>query len=437
MPILPMQPYAQPWQAPHWIAVRAASREWLLGLFLLGLFPRLVLLALRPDRLETFEYEPLAQNIIGGQGYVISRFGHTSVAFGDGNLYSFLAASVYLVAGHQPLVLAVVQAVIASLAAPVIFAIGARVFGWQVAALGAVLAALHPGLLAYTWKLHPLGLDVLLLALTVLWILRMNDGVRSGLMAGLTLGVTLMTRPTFFVASVAALGFRWLRTRRQVAPTLAAIAIALMVALPWVARNFALLGRPVFISSSFEDVWKGNNPMASGSSYLPSGKDVFSTASPELQARFTQASELDLNDVFTQEVVAFVSQRPSDFLVLTARKFAYFWWASPQMGLLYPPMWLTAYQSYAVVIFGFAIVGVVTILRVGSSEERNLLRILAAISLTLAVIHALAYVEGRHRWGVEPLLLLLTARGIFVVAGGLRNAALTGQLRVFRRASER
>ena len=45
--------------------------------------------------------------------------------------------------------------------------------------------------------------------------------------------------------------------------------------------------------------------------------------------------------------------------------------------------------------------------------------------------------EGRHRWGVEPLLLLLTARGIFVVAGSLRNAGLTSQLRVFRRESER
>src|SRR5713226_7738718 len=373
MPILPMTPYAQRWHAPPWIALRVAYRELLLGLFLLGLLPRLVMLALQPDRLQVYEYEILAQNIVGGHGYVIARFGHTALAFGDGNLYSFLAASVYLVVGHQPLVLAVVQAVIASLAAPVIFAIGARVFGWQVAVLGAVLAALHPGLLAYTWKLHPLGLDVLLLALTVYWVLRMNDGVRSGLMAGLTLGVTLMTRPTFFVASAAALGFRWLSTRRRLAPTLAALAVALMLALPWVARNWALLGRPVFISSSFEDIWKGNNPMASGSSYLPSGQDVFAAAPPELQARFAQASELELNEVFTQEVVAFVSQHPSDFLALTARKFGYFWWASPQMGLLYPPMWLAAYQGYAAVIFGFAIVGVVTILRGGSSEERNLL----------------------------------------------------------------
>ena len=432
-----MTPYAQRWHAPPWLAFHAAYRESLLGLFLLGLLPRLVMLAVQPDRLQVYEYEILAQNIVGGHGYVIPRFGHSALAFGDGNLYSFLAASVYLLVGHQPLVLAVVQAVIASLAAPVIFAIGARVFCWQVAALGSMLAALHPGLLAYTWKLHPLGLDVLLLALTVLWVLRIDDGVRSGLMAGLTLGATLMSRPTFFVAGVAALGFRWLVRRRLAAPTLVTLALALMVVLPWVVRSWSVLGRPVFISSSFEDVWKGNNPSASGSSYLPSGQNVFSTASPELQARFTQATELQLNEVFAQEVVAFVSQHPGDFVGLTVRKFAYFWWSSPQMGLLYPPMWLSAYQGYALVIFGFGIVGAVTILRSGSTAERQLLGVLATISLTLAVIHALAYVEGRHRWGVEPLLLLLTARGIFVATGSLRTANLTAQLRLFRRESER
>jgi hypothetical protein len=295
------------------------------------------------------------------------------------------------------------------------------VFGWPAAALGAHLAALHPGLLAYTWKLHPLGLDVLLLALTVLWVMRMSASVRWGLMAGLTLGVTLMSRPTFFVAGAAALGFRWLSARHHWAPTLAALGLALVVALPWTARNWALLGRPMFISSSIEDVWKGNNPIASGSSYMPNGLDVFSAAPAELRVRFTQSSELALNEVFTQEVTAFVSQHPGDFLALTARKFAYFWWASPQMGLLYPPMWLFVFQGYALVIFGFAFVSVMTILRCGSADERGLLGLLAAISLTLAIIHALAYVEGRHRWGIEPLLLLLTAHGIFVVAGALRG----------------
>jgi hypothetical protein len=210
-----------------------------------------------------------------------------------------------------------------------------------------------------------------------------------------------------------------------------------VIAAPWVVRNWVLLGKPVFISTSLEDVWKGNNPLASGSSYLPSGQDVFSAASPELQARFRAATELGLNDVFAHEVQNFITQQPADFVALVARKFVYFWWLSPQAGMLYPAAWLATYQTYATVILAFALVGVVAILRGGSAEERNLLGMLAAAALTLAVVHALAYVEGRHRWGIEPLLLLLTARGIFAVASSLRSARGTSQLRLFRRVSER
>src|SRR5262249_30087659 len=137
-----------------------------------------------------------------GHGYVITRFGHLAFAFGDGNLYSFFAAAVYQIVGHKPPVLAMAQAVLASLSAPVIFAIGERAFGGRVAVLGGALAALHPGLLAYTMKLHPLGIDALLMALIVLWVGRASDGLRSSLMAGLALGVSLMSRPTFFVAGL-------------------------------------------------------------------------------------------------------------------------------------------------------------------------------------------------------------------------------------------
>jgi hypothetical protein len=430
VPTYQMKPQAIRSPAPPAQLPFSPAREWLFGLFLLGLIPRLAMLATRPDRLEFWEYETLATNILNGQGYQIARFGHVAFGFGDGNLYSFLAASVYFVAGHHPMVLAAVQAVIASLAGPVIFVIGARAFGWQVAGLGAALATLHPGLLIYTMKLHPLGLDVLLMAVVVFWVGRAGDGMCDGILAGLSLGMGLMSRPTLFVAGVAALGVRWLGSRRALLPIAAAIAVAVMVASPWVLRNWVVLGRPVFISTSLEDVWKGNNPTSSGSSYLPSGRDIFAAAPPELLLRLQQASELQLDDVFGQEVIAFVTQQPGEFVALSARKFVYFWSRSPQTGLLYPRSWLGAYGLYAAVILTFAAVGAIAIVGHGSPQERSLLGTLVAISLVLATIHALSYVEGRHRWGIEPLLLLLTARGFFATARVLLSPAVVDHLRL-------
>jgi hypothetical protein len=385
----------------------------------------LLILAVNSRGLEVWEYETLAQNILSGRGYIIEHFGHPTYAFGDGNLYSFLSATVYLVFGHQPFILAICQAVIASLAAPVIFMIGRRALEPHVAGVGAALAALHPGLLAYTSKLHPLGLDVLLMALVVLWIGRPIRLTRNALMLGAALGLALMSRPTFFVAGMAALGLRALLAR-ALKPVLLAAGVGLLVAAPWIVRNAAVLGRPVFISTSLEDVWKGNNPLASGSSYLADGQDVFSVIPPEVRARFEQASELELNDIFAAEILSFVSAQPAEFATLTARKFVYFWSLPPQVGLMYPSSWLMVYEVYFAIVAVLAIVGAGCIIRDRNVDEQALLSTLVVIALVLATVHALSYVEGRHRWGIEPLLLLLTARGIFALAGP--NRAIAGRI---------
>jgi hypothetical protein len=418
------------WSRP-WPAGRAS---WLLiGLFLLALVPRLALLAARSGDLEFWEYETLARNIAAGDGYVIRRFGHLTLAFGDGNLYSFLAGALYALVGHSPTTLGVLQAVLAALAVPVIFALAERPLGARVAALGAVLAALHPGLLAYTLKLHPLGLDVLLLALVVYWSTREHWTRGGALQTGLTLGLNLMTRPTFFLAGLAALSVRWLARRASLRQLVAVTLIGVAIGAPWVARNWLYVGRPLLMSTSLEDVWKGNNPLSSGSGYLAPGESIFDAAPVELRDRIWHADELQLNDMFASETASFIREQPEQFASLFARKFAYFWWFPQAVGVLYPASWLAAYQAYALLMYAFAAVGMVGIVRHGSPAARRLLAMLAAVGLTLAVVHALAYVEGRHRWGLEPLLLLLTARGIFASVGGLRALSAWRHSRVWSR----
>ncbi len=409
----------------------------LIGLFALGLLPRLAMLAVHRGDLESWEYETLAQSVVTGNGYAISHFGHMVLAFGDGNLYTFLTATVYSLFGHHQLLMAGVQAVTASLLAPVTYAIAERALGLSRAALGAALGALHPGLVAYTLKLHPLGIDALLLSLFLFWTLRSPWSGRGRLMTGLALGLNLMSRPTFFVAGLAALAVRWFGRRRELGQIIAVVVLGVVVAVPWIARNWAFLGQPVLTSTSLEDVWKGNNPYATGSGFLAPGMDVFELAPIDLRDRIWAADELHVGDVFGRETLSFVQQQPREFAVLVARKFAYFWWLPQQAGVLYPAAWLQAYQLYAVVIYAFAALGAITILRGGTADERQLLLTVASVGLTLAIIHALAYVEGRHRWAIEPLVLLLTARGMFVLASAARNLSAAGQSRGFRRVSER
>ena len=397
---------------PRW----PTGRPLLLALVLVALLPRLGLLAVVGTRgLEAWEYESLAKSIAAGQGYVIARFGHLAYAFGDGNLYSFLGAAVYMAAGHQPMLLALVQAVLASLATPVIYSLGAPILGRRSALVGALLSALHPGLLAYSLKLHALNLDVLLLVLLVLMLMSVDQRPRTGVRAGVALGLNLMTRPTFFLAGALALVVRWLMGRAGFRAGFVAALIALLIVSPWIARNWAVVGQPVIVSTGFEDVWKGNNPLASGSAHLASGEDLMAVAPPELRARLNSSTEMELNEIFTAEVLSFVQTHPDQFAVLTIKKFVYFWTFSPQTGLLYPSEWLLPYQMYYVVIASLGILGAVRILKEKDKRATELLVTLAVVSLVIASIHALAYVEGRHRWGIEPLLLLLTGHGALYV----------------------
>jgi hypothetical protein len=406
------------------------------SIFGLALLARLLILAFRARDLEPWEYETLATNIASGNGYVITRFGHEVLAFGDGNLYSFLAGTLYASIGHHPLLLGIVQAVLASLAAPVLFVVAERAFGWQRAAVGATLAGLHPGLLAYTLKLHPLGMDVLLLSLLVYWTVQRQWSRNGSLMAGFTLGLNLMSRPTYFAAGLGLFLVRW-ATRRADARYLATAAlVAVLIGMPWVARNWLVLGQPLLISTSFEDVWKGNNLAASGSSYVAPGTTIFDVAPANLREQIAQSNELQVNNTFAQATLAFIQQDPAQFAALFARKFFYFWWMPEMVGVLYPSAWLTAYQIYALVIFSFAAIGAASILRSGTADQRSLLNAILTLGLMLAALHALAYVEGRHRWGIEPLLLLITAHGLFVTGAWLRHADLP-QWPLLRRVSER
>jgi len=412
-------------------------RDWLIvALFAVALLPRLFVLSFGADSLQYWEYETLANNIASGNGYVISRFGRDVFAFGDGNLYSFLAGAFYALFGHHPLALAAVQACLASLAIPVLYVIAERPFGMARAALGATLAAFHPGLLVYTLKLHPLGLDVLLLSLMVCWTLRRGWSRRASLLAALTLGLSLMSRPTFFVAGMAALFVRWLTGRMHWRYVALTIAVALIVPLPWIARNWLVLGEPILSSTSFEDVWKGNNQLASGSGFISPSVTPLDAAPPSLRQQIFAADELQANRIFAQETFDFIQQQPRAFVGLVVRKFFYFWWLPEQAGLLYPADWLARYQVYALVVDLFAALGAIGIVRNGTSEERDLLTVVATVAVALAAVHALAYVDGRHRWGIEPLLLLVAARGMFTAATWARGQ-LGVQSGVLRRLSAR
>ena len=98
-------------------------------------------------------------------------------------------------------------------------------------------------------------------------------------------------------------------------------------------------------------------------------------------------------------------------LPLALRKFFYFWWYAPATGLLYPQAWFQLYMAYYVIALLLAAVGVSRVARI-RGPGMPLALLVGAFLLVLSSFQSLYYVEGRHRWAVESLVLVFSGGGV-------------------------
>ena len=98
------------------------------------------------------------------------------------------------------------------------------------------------------------------------------------------------------------------------------LAVAVMVAAPWVMRNVHVIGAPVLNSNGGFNLYLGNNPAATGMfvsiSDTPRG--------PTWEA-LRKTGEVNASETLKQEAIAWAQAHPTDFLILALKKAAYFW----------------------------------------------------------------------------------------------------------------
>jgi 4-amino-4-deoxy-L-arabinose transferase-like glycosyltransferase len=367
----------------------------------------------RATRPDVWESETIATNLLSGRGYVYEFLGATYRSYME-PLYPGLCAAVYALTGHSYLALGLVQAVLGTALVALVLACGRKVGGERAAFWAAGLAAVHPGLIAYTTKFHPFVLDSLLVLLVLAGCLFWSDQRpwRSALGLGAALGLCTLSRATILVCAPIVAWWVWRRDRARPARArlgrlaLVAGAAALLIA-PWVARNHAVHQRFMLTRSGTSLVfWLGNNPHRfTGSAATPTGEALHQLLPPEQQARLRTLDELGQQDFFLAEARDFVRAHPLAFVQRWLTKLGYFWWQSPQAGRLYPAAWFRAYQAYYLLVAALAIAGA------AAHRRRPETWLVAGLCLAISLLQSAYYVEGRHRLALEPLLLLLAGAG--------------------------
>jgi hypothetical protein len=390
-----------------------------------------------PDLVSASESGLTAANWVAGQGYTFDFYGYRA----DHPLQSFMPplftalVAACLVMPWPAVAFGAIQVALSSLTVLLVYLIAARLAGPTVGLVAAALTAVYPPFLVLVDQPTVPVLNTFLLALWLWATLGLIDrgGWRWAVMAGLALGLNVLSRPS----TIGLLGvmFAGLWLGREGAgrkgwwrPVWPAVAVMGLVVAPWLIRAAAVHGHFVWISTNGGfNFWNGNNPFTTGSCFdvrvadlaAYSGEVVavaegvtIAQVKPyplplELRDQVGALDEVALDRALYGASLAFIRAEPGRWLGLLTQKLVSLWWFRPNVGRssgFYQEAWIAPYQ----ILYTGVLIGAVAGLGLSLKRWRRyavVYGLLAYLTLVYVAYHAIT----RYRWEIEPMLLMLGA----------------------------
>ena len=370
---------------------------------------------------EIYEYDVLALNILNGKGYVYNFLNTEHRAFCYPG-YSYLLVFFHRLTHDNYFAIEIFQAAVSVAACWILYLIAKKIFNETVALTASFLAAFHPALVVYTAKIHDLSLVVFLITL-VFWLIisLKQDNAARNILIGAVIGAGTLVRPTLVLFLPVYFFYNWVRSkeRKDYLRGCAVVFISAAVVLaPWTARNYKIYKRFIFITTtSAEHFWRGNNAFSSGTALTQDGKPVMEGAPKDFLEKLYRMKEIEQYDCLYGQTMKYIASHPAFFIKMAMKKFYYFWWFSPQTGLLYPGLWTQLYKIYYAVIFTLFASGAYMGLKQAKRPGRAAIASILLFLLLISAGNSLYYVESRHRWAVEPLMLIFSAYAMAALCG--------------------
>ena len=378
---------------------------------------------------ERWEYDVTATNIANGQGHIYDRSGFVYAAYAP-PLWSYILAGLLRLPGSAHFSIQFLQAVLCLGSAVTYATLARRVSGNTTAGMVAgFLVALQPSLLYYSVvKSDPLPFNVLVLgfvALAAAGLVESPDPRRAAGF-GLLLALGVLSRGTPIVGLPLMAVWLVARWGRHASIPIAVMSTTLALGLaPWLIRNERLLGRALITSTAGENFWRGNHEGATGgvldtdggriTNLTPTNKSLPATIRSVLQ----NGTELERQDIFMSKALSFIREKPGSAAHLFARKMRTFWWKIESDPRDYSPAASLAYHVSYWTELAFALLGAFAMFRAqpggAPRPDRMAAGLAIALMFAISVLQSAFYVQGRHRFLIEPLLLMFTACGVLEI----------------------
>ena len=335
--------------------------------------------------------------------------------------YPAFLACVYAAAGAKSGPVAVAQAALGTASCGLLYAVaGGGVAGLWAAGIWAV----YPSAILYTDLVMPETLFVfVLLAALLVWRrsasvagsgagAEAGAGARVSLTLGALLGVLSLIKPQAVVLLAAlplvakALGAR--------APRWGLVMVAAsLVLLPWVARNFARLGRPTLVTSVGANLLIGNNPFATGGYSVRIPPDMRPTAREETVAE----------DQAIEEATTYIAGHPVHFVKRGIQSMAHLvateagmvvWGFHPSPGVskarLREKIREVPVGEHLAISGSYAVLLLTGILGALAAPRDDLKVALIAMVASWLAVHFVFYGGSRYHFPVMPLFALYAGR---------------------------
>lgn len=297
----------------------------------------------------------------------------------------------------------------------IVYWCGREFFDETTGLLGSIVFALNPTSIWHTiTSVWDVTASTLLLTVLVYSLSRLQQapGLKAGVITAVIAGVLGLFNPGCLI--VYAAGVVWISVRQwRLLPVLAGI--PLVICLPWMLRNEAVLHRLTLKSNFGTELRIGNNPLAP-STAAAAVMDLHPSFS-ELPI-YKRLGEVGYVDWCGRQARQFIGEHPAAFIKLVFRRVLIFWTGSedsPWGGSLKTRGDLQILKRVVACSWGIAaLIG----LAAGLHYANHMLLILSMAAYPLP--YYLTHVTNRYRMPLEPIMAILVGHVLLWLGRRLR-----------------
>jgi len=320
---------------------------------------------------DQHSYNALAQALLAGRGYSFERAWYPG--FTPANtptahwsfLYPLYLAGVYATGGFHPLAARLIQALIVGIVETwLVYRLGRTLFSEKVGLIAAGLSAVYLYFIFYDATLMTEPFFICSVLAMLLLGLRISGEARDltspqalplkgwgeWALLGLIAGLAALLRQTVLFWLPVEMAWilwagrkRWDGWRRPLAGTLASLGVAMLVVLPWTARNFVVYGAFLPLNSNAGYAFYAANHPNHGVHF---DQDYVAPLPEDLLAQ--DLNEAQWTTALTRRGLAFIVEEPLRYLRLTLSKagvqFAF--WFLPESNLTSNLLRMLSFGAY-------------------------------------------------------------------------------------------